>query len=368
MSVYSKFKGLPYYLAACFFSSSLFFSVLASTDYGFGSFENAFQIGVELDDNIFKTFRTGDSDGLLRLLIKTKREITTKRSRFNFGVQAGGKKYFTHPEQDTAIGQLDLSWLWQATDKVQFKLSNETKGQFESNSTDAALSDINEDYVANTTRLSVSYALVEKFRQSIYGKFNFFTFFGDLAIDYVQEHVGTTISRPIVDNLSGRVGYEFTAGQFPNSPAGDREDTQHEVSVGLNYYGGLLASLGYAYQDNNSTQAFFSSTAHKVTALLSFAFASADRFRDEDDVTIHLLGTIQIRQYPSVFFSDEEGQRFLFSNSEDNNFNTLTFKITKRLYKTLSVEFKFSRYTNELSDREDPFERNLYLIGLRASF
>jgi hypothetical protein len=87
-----------------------------------------------------------------------------------------------------------------------------------------------------------------------------------------------------------------------------------------------------------------------------------------EDITLHLLGSLQIRRYPAIFISDEEGQRFLFSDSEENNFNTLTVKVTKRLTNNLTAELKFSRYSNELSDREASFERNLIMLGMRATF
>ncbi len=331
--------------------------------------ENTAQVGLEYDDNIFKTFDSGVQDAALRLLLTTKKNFLRPRSLFGLALQAGGKKYFSHAEQDTLIGQLDIQFQTERKQKVKFGLSTNVKGQLENNSLDDAQIDINEDFLSSHSKVNISYPVFLGLSQTIFTKFIYFAFFGDLAIDFFEEQVGTSFSRRIAGPFAIRAGYDFSLLQFPNSTSGDRDDQQHEISAAINYYGPFLLSLGYAYIDNNSSQDIFSSTGHKVTALLSFAFYSSERYKEiGEDITLHLLGTLQVRSFPAVFISDAEGQRLLFSDAEDNNFNTLTIKITKRFSQRFTLEGKYSRYSNELSDREDPFSRNLFVLGLRATF
>jgi hypothetical protein len=331
--------------------------------------ENSIQLGVEYDDNVFKTFNAGQEDGLLRLLVKTQKKISGADQQLQTSLQLGGKKYFIKDEQDTAIGQLDLDWLWALNESVHLSASNVVKGQIENSNQDAGLSDINEDFLADNLKLQLSYPLFGGIQQTIQGKLGWFDFYGDLPIDDFDERIGTTFSYNFEAPFTLKVGYEFSATQFTSTGASERDDKQHEISSGFSYYGPVLLSLGYAYSDTSSSQDVFSSSGHRVSLLFSMALHSTNVPEGKvEDITLHLLGSLQIRRYPAIFISDEEGQRFLFSDSEENNFNTLTVKVTKRLTNNLTAELKFSRYSNELSDREASFERNLIMLGMRATF
>lgn len=318
------------------------------------------QFGIEYDDNVFKTFNTADNDFLLKLLLKTEQDATVGDHRFGLAFQGGGRKYITLPEQDTIIGQLDLSWNWSITEELTLELSNELKGQLESGTQNSANTDITENFVSNVGRFQLSSPFIEKMRQQLYVKIIYFTFFGDLPIDFTEEHFGTVVSRPFGPSWSANAGYDFSLSQFPNSPSLNRNDYQHEVSAGVSYVGPFLLNLGYAYLDDQSSVPAFSSTGHKISTLFSLALG--------DSLTLQLLGTLQIRSYRAIVTSDLEGTRLLFSDSEDTNFNTVTVKLSKRFSPNWAAELKYSRFSNEFSDREDAFSRNLFMLGLRAGF
>ena len=326
---------------------------------------NTLQIGTGYDANVFKTYTSREQDGLIRLLYKTERSWI--KNGPTFGLHLGGKKYFTQPAQDTLIGQLDQTWKTDARRHWQIGFRNTFKGQYESKASEPSNSDIEEDFISDVVNLYLRNHFGSRYSQTFYANFYYFSFFGNLAIDFYEEEFGIRISQNLFGPISFQASYEFSLVQFPNSPTPGRDDYQHEIGGAVNYVGPFLLSLGYAFQDSNSSQAIFSSTGHKLKMHFSLALSSWDSDGGEA-VTFHFLGNLQVRKFPAVFISDDEGQRLLFSDAEDNNFNSITIKITKKIAKQLTGELLYSRFSNEFSDREESFSRDLVTLGIRASF
>jgi len=328
-----------------------------------GILETSAQLSLEFDDNVFKTFTQEKDDGLTRVLLRSELRQNLAKGGLHFDLQAGGKAYFLHPEQDAFIGSWESEFVFHPKPEVTIGLDNEVKGQVESAATDSLDIDINETFVLDRLHGFVAHPFILQTQQTLFGEFQYFEFFGELNIDSFEGAIGDRIERNLSRTTVAQVGYRLGVTKFPNLSG--RNDLTNELSLGLRYTGNWLGSLGYAFEDNSSSISAFDSTAHRINLMLSYALEQKGLF---SSATLQLIANLLIRHYPSVFIADAEGQRQLFSEAENNNFNTLVMKISKRLSPHFSLEAKYSRFSNDFSDQETGFRRDLISLGLRGNF
>lgn len=346
---------------------------------------NVFQVGPEFDSNVFKTFDQGDKDGLVRLLFKSSgRTALTSSAFLGWRYQGGGKVFFRRSEQNTLIQYLQAPFFWNASSWFSLGFSPDIKYQNENSAIDdwrPIPLDVNEDYLSTKSRLNLRFRLPGSLHFDPYASFTYFNFDALPDFSFHREQGGVIIRRTFIDQLLLGAEYSFSAQSFFNTT---REDQLHEFSGFVQWMGTPFFSGRYTYQDNSSkdssgTDGLYSFTNHRISLLLSFPFLERDSSstKDSEEAPLALfafsvLGNLQLRDFPEVFDFTGEGQRFLLTGEEDDNFNSVIVKLTYHPLKLLAVEGKFTRYSNELTEASDQFDakfsRNLFYSGVRLTF
>ncbi len=330
--------------------------------------ENSFQTGLEYDTNAFKTFQNVNDDFLAKILLKSEGSYWLNDS-FSMGwdYQGGGKKFFKETAQDQIIQNIALPINWMPTSKIQVNFDPDFKYQNERNTLDAAGTDINEDFYSTSGLLRVVFALPNQFYLQPYGSFTYFHFLPNATFSFYRELGGVSLEKKIKSFGIG-TEYVFFKQQFESS---FRSDTIQEASGYVQYLKNPFLSLRYTFQTNDSNDPIYSFDNHRISFLSSFVFG---KHHDEDETksyplcSIHLIATLQLKNYPSIFGETTEGERYLVTSSEDENFNNLVAKFNYHLKKKLSVETKYTRISNDLTNQQIGFARSMYYTGLRYDF
>lgn len=324
------------------------------------------QSGFEYDTNVFKNFNAPVSDFLFRAVAKDAGQLDLgPATRLFWNAQAGGKKYFRRDEQDLAILSLELPLRQRLGDRLILTFAPEVKYQNESDGTDAVGADINEDFYTAAGLLSLEAALPAGFSVTGFANLSYFHFAQTLNFSYVRDAFGGRVAREVNDWLSVYAQYAYAAQRFTDSARADRE---HAVTPGVRIQKYVVFSGSYTYQRVDSNNDIFSFQNHRADLALSVPLLHRSADAPDSMLSLHLLGTLQFRDYPSVFGSTQEGERFLLSGAEDDNFDSLTAKLVYRPTDAWSFEGKYTRYSNDLSTAEVTFDRNLFYLGSRYEF
>ncbi|OGR01700.1 MAG: hypothetical protein A2284_14870 [Deltaproteobacteria bacterium RIFOXYA12_FULL_61_11] len=87
-------------------------------------------------------------------------------------------------------------------------------------------------------------------------------------------------------------------------------------------------------------------------------------------LTMILSGSALLRAYSDnvAYYIEQEGVRILRTSSEEENFNVFALALSRWLNRYLALEIQYRRYSNELSDMELAFNRQLLHLGLRGIY
>ena len=351
--------------------------LLAFSPGTYAEVSNSFQIGTEYDSNAFKTFGFPKKDSVLRTLFKSQsRYALSENWEWGWNFQMGGKKYFRSTAKDLFIQYVEFPSVWTSSSKIRIYMTPDFKYQNEDNTIetlDPSLPpDANEDFYSPSAKLEIQVPLSDSFSVSPIGQYTFFKFIPDPTFSYHLEKGGISFKNQWSENWMTAVAYNYSRQQFL---AGAREDRVQEGSIWFQFSGLPYGSLRYTYQNSDSSQPQFSYTNHRITGLLSIPFGQKTgdgEFFDPETAggrfVFHILGTLQIKRFPSVFGSTFEGRRLLLTEAEDENFNSLLLKLTYHPTQNFAIEAKWNRYSNELSSQPTDFTRNLVYGGIRYKF
>lgn len=330
--------------------------------------QNSIQSGLEYDSNVFKTYQNLNSDYLAKILLKSEGDYSiNEKWSLGWDYQGGGKKFTNDTAQDQIIQSISTPVNWSPNSKVQVHLDPDFKYQNERNKLDAAATDINEDFYSSSELLRILIALPHNFYMQPYGSFTYFKFQPNNTFSFLRELGGISLEKKI-NRFGVGTEYIFFRQQFRSS---FRKDTTQEISVYAQYLRNPFLSLRYSFQTNNSNDPIFSYDNHKISFLSSFVFGKhggEDETNSYPLFSIHLIATLQLKNYPSVFGETQDGERFLVTSSEDENFNNLVVKFNYHFQKKWSFETKYTRISNELTSQQIGFSRSMYYAGLRYDF
>lgn len=330
--------------------------------------ENSIQTGVEYDTNVFKTFSGSEQDFLTRLLLQSKGDYWVNQN-FTWGwdYQGGGKKFIHDDAQDQIIQSVAVPLRFALSAPVQILLEPDFKYQNENNKLDAGGDDVNEDFLSTKSQVRIFVALPHRFFLIPQGAFTYFHFYPDQTFSFYREEMGLSVEKRI-QNFTLGLSYDYLRQQFQNS---FRVDSIQEVSPYLQFMKTPFVSLRYTYQTNHSNDPVFSFTNHKISLLSSFLFGKYKTQRENLPsamFSLHFIGTLQLKNYSSVTAETPEGERFLVTSSEEENFNNLIVKFNYHFYKKWSFETKYTRVSNDLTNQATHYARSLYYAGLRYDF
>ncbi len=169
--------------------------------------------------------------------------------------------------------------------------------------------------------------------------------------------------------MQGGFIYSYNRFHFKNI---QRSDSLNQVSAVLKYASTFYASLSYTLQINRSSDNIYNFKNHRISILASVPITlkrkKSSRKNLDPDFVVSLIGTLRFKNYPSQISIDEEGRRYLLSESEEDNFNTIVLKVTKTFFKTFAAEFKYTRHSNEFASTGDKYRRSNFYLGGRLSF
>lgn len=357
--------------------NTLYFFAILSTLFIHNSFaqedglqtETSIQAGMEYDSNVFKTFNNENGDFLTRLLLMNKGNYWVNPT-FSLGwdYQGGGKKFIHDEAQDQIIQNVSLPFHWIPDPRFQVFFEPNLKYQNERDKLDPDLDDINEDFLSTKSLLKIFIGLPSGFNIQPQGSFTYFHFYPTPTFSFAREEAGASFEKRF-KNIALGVEYGFLKQQFQQS---FRADTIHEISPYIQYLKHPFVAVSYSYQVNHSNDPAFSFDNHKINFLTSFLFGKKQKSDDETlpeaRFTLHLIATLQLKNYNSVFSETPEGERFLVTGSEDENFNNLVVKFNYHFHRKWAMESKYTRISNELTNQQTRFARSIYYAGLRYDF
>ena len=331
--------------------------------------ETSIQAGMEYDSNVFKTFNNENGDFLTRLLFKNQGNYWLRPTlSLGWDYQGGGKKFIHDDAQDQIIQSISTPLHWIPSSKFQIFFDPDFKYQNERDSRDAALDDINEDFLSTKSLLRMFIALPNGFNVQPMGAFTYFHFYPTPTFSFTREEGGLTLEKRF-KNVATGVTYNYLKQQFKQS---FRQDTIQEISPYIQYLRKPFFALSYSYQFNDSNDPVFSFDNHKINFLTSFLFGKSHQGNPDQQpqarFSFHLIATLQLKNYSSVFSETPEGERFLVTGSEDENFNNLIAKLNYHFHRKWAVETKYTRISNDLTNQVTKFARSLYYSGLRYDF
>ncbi|MCB0308075.1 MAG: outer membrane beta-barrel protein, partial [Bdellovibrionales bacterium] len=237
--------------------------------------------------------------------------------------------------------------------------------QNERDKIDSLGADINEDYFSSSIIVSLYFFLPKAFKIQSFGGVSYFSFEQNKSFSYLKEWGGARVTKDFGRWFSLFLQSYYSTQQFRSL---SRKDREYSISSGIRVQSDFIFNGSYTFQSADSSNPALSFDNHRVNLGLSVPLLSKPNDLGEPLVNIHLLGTLQIRNYPSVFGFTVEGERFLLSGAEDDNFNSITAKLTVHPHKHWVCESKYTRYSNELSSSQIAFRRSLLYGGVRYLF
>ena len=319
------------------------------------------QGGIEYDSNVYKTLDTVGlkDDFLFRFFLNFNSNYNlNKYDSIIFTYQGGAKKFIDSDDKDTLLNSLKLGYRGIFFDKNLVAVEGNIKTKDERGSN----AELKEDYFLTWVEMRFGRTIHDFLDASADFQYTYFDFDANDNFDYQRGRYGFTLDKKFSRFYTADVGYHFSNQNFRETLIGfgDRVDTKHEFLTSFEADLLVLSRFSYIFEDSNSNISGLSFTNHRFSLQISRLFPWY--------ITIVAQGTFQIKSYPASEFVDDEGQRYLLTESEDENFNSIILKISKKLYEDLFLEFKFSRFSNEFSDKEDPFRRYLYNLSVRYVF
>jgi hypothetical protein len=340
--------------------------------------DNSLQAGPEYDTNVYRTYAAPVEDELVRLLFRSRAAIGLSDSWMaGWNFQLGGKLFFHESAQNLLIQYIEVPLTWSPTENLFVTLAPDFKLQYEAPSLDnpdpVLAQDINEDFHSTTSQVAVRWTLPAGFSAEPYGSFTYYRFRTIPTYSYYQEKGGIVLKKFLFSSMALGAQYAYLGQQFYDT---NRADRQHEFSGFFQYLGLPYFTARYTYERSTSNDPLFSFRNHRVTLTASVPFGErrgdpAGAFSEDDPSSLfalHAICTLQFKNYPSVFAEPVEGQRYLQTGAEDDNFNQLLLKLTIHPTKRWAFETKFTQYASGTSNQPFSFGRSLSYAGLRVSF
>lgn len=326
------------------------------------------QSGFEWDSNIFKTFNQTKDGFLYRALIHHDIELAHKK-KFHAKIKynVGGKIFLNAFAQNLMIHGLDIPLAWKLKNEKSFYLKTSIKYQNENNTIDNQGLDLNEDYFSFNQHTGLDLFKSDLHNLLLGAYWGYFHFFPRSSFGFFSQRIYLNHRIVLHPKISSSIGYSLTLEQFNNST---RHDHTHIWSVDLNVDFIPYLRLKYHYELNGSSNSIFNSDGHRVDFVLSHLFRAKDSGTspkvEKGLFSIHVLATVLLKNFPSVSSETLEGERFLITGAEDQNFNHLTLKASYHIHPQWAIEGKYSRFSNALSSQNISFSRNLIYLGIRA--
>jgi len=135
-----------------------------------------------------------------------------------------------------------------------------------------------------------------------------------------------------------------------------RADWFHEASLELTYLRELLVTVGYAVQLNLSNSFGQSLMRHLFTAKIAF--------RLPWQLYTTLKGQLLVTRYLDPVLLDHQINSQTFVSIEDENRNAFIADLERPVARGLSVEARYSIYTNELAASPVSFLRQVVYLGV----
>ncbi len=322
--------------------------------------KNRFQVGAELDDNIYESRFEPQSEPSLRLLFQSNGKRQWSNLIANFRVTGGYQAYKTETREDKFTNECQLSSEMRFYKAVYFGFNFQWRSKiFIFEPIDYAFLSSN-FYTRVELPLQVSLFLFYQPQSLNYRASMFYDFHG--------AEIGVALSKNfsrhllLEANLSRnqlnykREIYKLTA---PNQLFYLNEKQRDELlvfSLQASYLSFFLAKFGYFYEDNASNNFGFSYQKHNWVLNFSKKFFS--------HYLVQFYLTFQNKKYNDLFGPFFQMQ--LDTEKEDNNF--FIFDISRSLTAKSSVFLRLGYYNNESPFRSEYYQKRLITSGIEIRF
>lgn len=339
------------------FFFSLFFALVSQS---FAK-ERFIQTGIEYDSNVYKNFGKGQDDFLWRARFSADSKwVDTSSFSSLFHYQQGVKKFFQENSQDQLLQSLSL-FNQKKIGAFRFELTPSFKILIERNKKDSDNLDINENYVLPAVYFKVAHQK-KQWLSSLQTGVSQFKFYANDNFSYLSEWMKLDFMKQGKWFNAG-MSYTFSLEQFSDI---NRNDNNHDLSVYAVYPFKPNLRVSYTFSDSNSSIKAFSFVKHQLG--MSAFYDLGEKDSGIPVATFYVKGLLQWSQFPSVFDFDEEGQRFLLTESEGQTFNSFVAKVSYHFSQSLHAELKYTRFSNDLKSEQRDYTRSIAYIGMKYHF
>jgi hypothetical protein len=344
-------------------------------------FQARLRLAAEYDDNVTRVSEREQSvrDGVLRLVANPRLAYRSRTHLFQFNYTLGLKHFFQTLEEDTLINQASLSYYLRVHPRIMLGVSG--------NGVDRRRWNGEREYSVGQGNLHLLWFIPGQWQLVIFGGARLYDYrdpsrfvvIDDQKITDNQRysHWGDQYSLLLRKRFSSRAllsfGYSFTRSIFGFRYEKDEKNSTPEVTVvtpTLKERGDLLhsASLRFRFLYKVLIRA-----SYTFDALQSESFGESylgHRLRLELATrifwgfTLLLQGQLHFR----TFFDGTTLSTLSQIGDLDENFTSATVRLSRRLWKSLTIHFRYSLYTNQFSSETLPYLRNLASLGISYRF
>lgn len=326
---------------------------------------NRATLSFEYDDNVYKSQKNVEDDGLARLYYDLKLNFYPNVENILLvNYQGGAKKYFQIEEQDTLVNLFRLGYTNRSLENsflgtdASFKMRNIRSGE--------------EDFNKLIAELYAGHEFEKGIVAQIRGGYTLFDFQTYDYYDYWLHRYGLIVQKSFGTSFNFAVHFFFQEKHFPfnaynnlESKTDDvflslsnrkRRDILFEPALFIQFYKWLLFDFSYTMQINQSNSYGDSYYNHRLSVGLSKTIFK--------NTNLHLFGVAQFR---------DSNEKVLIPHSysieeDDENYNTVAAKLSHRFTDYVSLEVGYSRYWTAYSTRDINFVKNLYSVGVAFNF
>lgn len=324
--------------------------------------EQFVQFGFEYDSNVYKNFGAKKDDFVLRGHYMSRIQVFNKENlRGQFHYQQGVKKFIQENNQDQLIQSFSLSTQYEKNN-FTFEWRPSLKVLIERKSELSSSYDIEENYVLPALHMRAMYQH-NNTRYIFEPGARLFQFYANDDFSNVSEWVRFAVEHRLNQYFQLGANYIFSLEQFLDV---NRRDSNHDIGFFIEYPFKPNLKLSYTFADSRSSVDRFSFVKHQMMFRLFYDLG--ERPSGIPYVSIYVSGIVQWNKFPSVFDFDDEGQRFLLTESEGQTFNSYAGKVSYHMSPKQHLELKYTSFSNDLSSQQLNYDRSIYYIGFKQRF
>ncbi|GEM_PF-1714539 len=322
--------------------------------------KNRFQVGAEIDDNIYESRYDPISEPSLRFLLQTSGNKQFSRLNFSFRITGGYQGYEKQAREDKFTGESQFSSELKLNNAVFAGINFQWRTKF------FIYEPI--DYSLLTSNFYTRFVLPLQTALFIFYRPHSLNYRASTFYDFQGTELGLALSKNISRHLvleaslsQNQLKYQRNIYKLgaPNQLIYQNEQQLDNLSLfsfQASYLSFFLVKLGYFYEDNQSNNFGFSYQKHY------WGFNTSKKFFSHYLIQFYL--TFQNKKYKDQFGPFFQMQ--LDTEQEENN--CFIIDISRSFTSNISIFLRYGYYKNESPFRSEFYQKQLITSGLEIRF